>query len=320
VSVIDFTPGRNTQTGAWVGDFRLDSDGYVHVKSTGVRFKNDLQLWRDIGRWFAYYVFVRLNGALAHLSGKTGPRIWFTPHQPRPWYVVWAAVIWGGMRFARKPEDADASFYFEDQTQATPPASGHACAFNFAVGDVSKSHVAQAMERAFGYALALDPMTHVGEAVEKGEGNGVHDGRVVRCPTARVDGRAYQRLVRTEGDDGWAYDLRTACVAGKPVVVYVKQKPAAARFSIQSTAVHVKLPEEVFSAAELAQIVRFCAVMQLDWGGLDILREHESGRLYVVDVNKTDTGPAVVLSWKDRALATKRLSQALRDMVQGISA
>jgi hypothetical protein len=50
------------------------------------------------------------------------------------------------------------------------------------------------------------------------------------------------------------------------------------------------------------------------------LREHESGRLYVVDVNKTDTGPAVVLSWKDRALATKRLSQALRDMVQGISA
>ncbi len=316
MSVIDFTPGRNTQTGAWIGDFRLDRDGYVQVKSTGVRFKNDLQLWCDIGRWFTYYLFVRLHGVLAHLSGKTGPRIWFMPHQPRPWYVLWAAVTWGGMRFARTPEDADASFYFEDQTQATPPAARHTCAFNFAVGDVSKSYVAQVMECAFGYALALDPTSHVGEAVEKGEGNGVHDGRVVRCPTARVDGRAYQRLVRTEGDDGWAYDLRTACVGGKAIVVYVKQKPASARFSIQNTAVRVKLPEEVFSAAELAQIERFCVVMQLDWGGLDILREHESGRLYVVDVNKTDTGPAVVLSWKDRALATKRLSQALRDMVE----
>jgi hypothetical protein len=55
--------------------------------------------------------------------------------------------------------------------------------------------------------------------------------------------------------------------------------------------------------------------MQLDWGGLDVLREHASGRLYVVDVNKTDTGPAVVLSWRDRARATTLLSNALREMV-----
>jgi hypothetical protein len=55
--------------------------------------------------------------------------------------------------------------------------------------------------------------------------------------------------------------------------------------------------------------------MQLDWGGLDVLRERESGRLYVVDVNKTDTGPAVVLSWRDRARATTLLSDALREMI-----
>jgi hypothetical protein len=33
-------------------------------------------------------------------------------------------------------------------------------------------------------------------------------------------------------------------------------------------------------------------------------------------VNKTDTGPAVVLNWKDRAKATTLLSEALRDMVR----
>lgn len=314
MSVIDFTPGRNTQTGAWIGDFRLE-DGYVHVKSTGVRFKNDLQLWRDIARWLTYYLFVRAHGVWAHLTRASRPRIWFTPYRPRPWYIVWAAMIWGGLRFAGSPEDADAAFYFEDQTQAAPPSPRHVRAFNFGVADVSKTHVAQVMERAFGYPLAIDPTTFIGEAVEKSEGNGVHDGRVVLCPTARQDGKSYQRLIRTERENGWACDLRTACVGGKPVVVFVKQKPAAARFSIQNTSVVVKTPEEVFSSAELAQIERFCAEMSLHWGGLDVLREHESGRLYVVDVNKTDTGPAVVLSWKDRARATTLLSDALRKMV-----
>jgi hypothetical protein len=196
-----------------------------------------------------------------------------------------------------------------------PPAPRHVKAFNFGVGDVSKTTVARVMEEAFGYSLAVDPTTHVGEAVEKGEGNGLHDGRLVQCPIAALPGKAYQRVIKTEGPDGWAYDLRTACVGGRPVVVFLKKKPASARFSIQNTSVVVKTPEEVFSAAEIAQLEKFCATMQLDWGGLDVLREYESGRLYVVDVNKTDTGPAVVLSWKDRAKATTLLANALREMI-----
>jgi hypothetical protein len=312
--VIDLAPGSNTQRGFWGVDFRL-VDGYVHVKSTGVRFKNDWQLWKDIGRWFTYYLYVRLHGVWIRLTRPTGPAIYFTPHRPRPWYIVWAATVWGGMRFARSLKEADATFYFEDKTVAAPPPGRHVRAFNFGVGDVSKTTVARVMEEAFGYPLAIDPTTHVGEAVEKGEGNGLHDGRLVECPTARQPGKSYQRLIKTEGPDGWAYDLRTACVGRRPVVVFVKQKPAAARFSIQNTSVVVRTPEEVFSADEIAQLCRFCEAMQLDWGGLDVLREHESGRLYVVDVNKTDTGPAVVLSWRDRARATTLLSDALREMI-----
>jgi glutathione synthase/RimK-type ligase-like ATP-grasp enzyme len=140
---------------------------------------------------------------------------------------------------------------------------------------------------------------------------------LVTCPLTPVAGKAYQRVIKTEGADGWAHDLRTACVGGRPVVVFVKKKPANARFSIQNTSVVVKTPEEVFSAAEIAQLERFCAAMKLDWGGLDVLREHESGRLFVVDVNKTDTGPAVVLNWRDRAKATTLLSDALRKMLSG---
>jgi hypothetical protein len=311
---LDFAPGLNTQRGAWVKDFRLE-DGHILVKSTGVRIKNDLQLWSDIFRWLTYYAFVRAHGFVASLRRPMGPRIWFAPHRPRPWYIIWAATVWGGMAFATGPDHADAAFYFEDQTQAAPPPPRHARAFNFGVGDVSKSHVARVMEQAFGYPLAVDPRVFEGEAVEKGEGNGLHDGRLVHCPLIPAPGKTYQRVIKTEGADGWACDLRTACVGGRPIAVYVKQKPAAARFSIQNTSVVVKTPDEVFSSAEIAQLQRFCEVMQLDWGGLDVLRERESGRLYVVDVNKTDTGPAVVLSWKDRARVTRLLADALREMI-----
>jgi hypothetical protein len=315
MGTLDLAPGKNTQRGFWGFDFRL-IDGYVHVKSTGTRFKNDWQLWADIWRWFTYYAFVRLHGFFARLRRPMGPRIWFAPYNPRPWYIIWAAMVWGGMDFARSPEKADATFYFEDQTVAPPPPPRHAKAFNFGVGDVSKSTVARVMEEAFGYPLAIDPRTHVGEAVEKGEGNGLHDGRIVQCPCEPVAGKTYQRLIRTADETGMARDLRTATVGGKAIVVFDKRKPPGESFSIQNTSVVVRMPEDVFSVAEIAQIEKFCAAMKLDWGGLDVLREHETGRLYIVDVNKTDTGPAVVLSWKDRAKATTLLSKALREMVR----
>jgi glutathione synthase/RimK-type ligase-like ATP-grasp enzyme len=143
----------------------------------------------------------------------------------------------------------------------------------------------------------------------------VHDGQIVNCPTARQPGKTYQRLIET-GDGAWAEDLRTPCVGGVPVLVFVKAKLAAERFSIQNKTVTVKAPREVFTTEEIATITRFCAAMGVDWGGLDILRERGSGRLYIVDVNKTDTGPAVILSWKDRVRVTSLLADALTKLVR----
>lgn len=310
---------RNTDNAApfgfWLRDFRAEN-GRIFIKATGVWIVNDWPLWADIGRWFSYYVLVRAMSVWNHVRLKRRPRIWFTPHRPRPWYVIWAASVWAGVTFARSPEEADAAFYFEDQTIAEPPAPHHQRAFNFGCGDVSKSRVADVMEAAFGYPLKIDPLTYQGEAVEKGELNGVHDGRLVQCPRPPAPGKTYQRLIKTEDETGVARDLRTVCVGGRPVVVFAKTKPAAARFSIQNTAVSVCGPEDVFAADELDQIARFCAAMRLDWGGLDILRERASGRLYIVDVNKTDTGPAVVLSWRDRVRATSALAAALTRLVQ----
>ena len=72
----------------------------------------------------------------------------------------------------------------------------------------------------------------------------------------------------------------------------------------------------VFSADELAMIARFNARMGLDWGGLDILRDRADGRIYIVDVNKTDLGPVIALSWSDKARCMGRLGRALNALIR----
>lgn len=48
----------------------------------------------------------------------------------------------------------------------------------------------------------------------------------------------------------------------------------------------------------------------LDWGGVDVLRDRSSGRIYIVDANKTDMGPPVALKLGAKLRATRRMAQA----------
>jgi hypothetical protein len=56
--------------------------------------------------------------------------------------------------------------------------------------------------------------------------------------------------------------------------------------------------------------------MHLDWGGLDVLRDRADGRLYVVDVNKTDMGPPIALPWADKLRATRLMARALLELLE----
>ena len=54
--------------------------------------------------------------------------------------------------------------------------------------------------------------------------------------------------------------------------------------------------------------------MSLDWGALDVLRDRNDGRIYVVDVNKTNIDPPIALPLCDKLSATKRVARMLRQM------
>lgn len=296
----------------WTSDFTVRGRT-VRVKKTGAVIPLDRALASEAATWLWLYAAIRAK-TLANRLLAPGPKVWFAPDKPRPWYLIWAAAAWNGIRIAKSPDEAEASFFFEDATHGRPPAPQHSRAFNFGCVDISKSRVAEVFEACFGYPLTLDPEAGFGLAVEKGEANGAHDGRLVWLPTRKRPGRTYQRVVDNV-EDGLAVDLRTPFVGGKPVVVFIKRRPVEDRFANHNCDVAMVEPQAVFSPEEIERLGVFCRVMGLDWGGLDILRDRPTGRLYVVDVNKTDMGPPIALPFLAKLKAVARMGRALRALI-----
>jgi len=97
--------------------------------------------------------------------------------------------------------------------------------------------------------------------------------------------------------------------------VFIKPRPVADRFANHNARVNLAKPRDVFSADEIEKLSAFARAMGLDWGGLDVLRDGPSGRLYVVDVNKTDMGPPIALPFLHKLAAVARMGRALRRLV-----
>lgn len=308
-------PGPSRTSSGWsfrLGDFVI-SRNRVTLRKTGNFAELDWRLAREVAIWLTYTVMARALSMLARRKSRA-PTIWFTPDVPHARYMIRAAAMRAGIGLARSEAEADAVFFFEDETVSTATVCSHPVIFNFRCTDISKSHVAAVFAQVFGYELAVDPRSWRGQAVEKGERNGAHDGRIVDCPCEPLAGKTYQRLVDTVREDGFAYDLRTHCVGSKPLIVWEKRRAPEDRFLPPNLAVTTMGPEEAFSADELTKISAFCDTMGADWCGLDVLRDRD-GRIYVVDVNKTDTGPIIALPLSQKLKSTALLGAALLGLI-----
>ena len=298
----------------WLSDFAW-CDGRILIRKTGIAVRLDHHVLHEIFNWALYLALLHIVSFATHLTGRPRPRLWFAPDRPRPWYLVRGAAMWSGIDLAERALDADAAIYFDDSTIGEAPASLTAKRFNHGCTDISKSHVARVFEEVFDYPLTVDPLEVTGEIVEKPETNGVHGGRIVMAPCPPRPGFVYQRLVDTRDADSCCHDLRTPCAGGEAVLVWIKVKTPQGRFSINNRRAMLAEVADIYTPQEQALIRQFTARMGLEWGGLDILRDRNDGRIYIVDVNKTDLGPLIALSWKDKIRSMNRLSSALRRLV-----
>lgn len=290
----------------WWRDFEYQN-GVVTVKKTGVRVPLEPGVIGEFFNWLPFYFLVeswRLKP-----EAQTGPKIWFAPDRPRPWYLIWPVLHAAGARIAKTAAEADAVFYFDDSTTCDRvPLPAGTRVINRDCQSIAKSHVTAVFERVFGYSLSVDPRSWSGPMVAKSEKNGAHDGRIVQGPCEPEPGLVYQRVIDNTIPGGQVEDLRCPTIGGRIPLVLPKRRDRANRFANSNDDVAVVETDSVLSREEQAKLAEFAAAMKLDWGGLDVLRDRTDGRLYVVDVNKTDMGPPIAMSMDDKIRVTRRLA------------
>jgi hypothetical protein len=299
-------------------EFEITGDGIL-AKETGAEIRWSPSFARDALRIASFVGLVQgLRAARVVKGRQPRARISFFPRKPRSYYAIWPVCQLADVKIVDDPEEADLHFFFEDREFRIAPhrAPSSRPAFNVGCHDIRKSVVSRVFGEVFGYSLTIDPKAHDGLAVEKSELNGKHDGIIVSCPVAepRAD-RVYQRLVDNTFDGREFVDIRTPVVGGKAPFVYLKRRTRDLRFSNENHRVDLAPVDAVLSAGEQAKIAEFTQAMGLDFGGLDVLRDREDGRIYVVDANKTDMGPPSALSGDDKLKAMRGIADAFASLV-----
>jgi len=188
---------------------------------------------------------------------------------------------------------------------------------NMNCNDVSKEHVSAVFEEIFGYSLSVDPGTYSGKCVMKSNWNGLHVGEIIECPTTvRREGFVYQKLLNNEVENGLVQDIRVPIFRNTIPFVYLKYRPVQERL-VDRSHINRKIVmaevSEVLSAEEVKHITQFFQKMGLEYGEIDVLRDRDDQRIYIVDVNNDPSGPPSPLSDEHSRRAIVRLAKAFEE-------
>lgn len=178
--------------------------------------------------------------------------------------------------------------------------------------DISKTTVDRIHREIFGYNTFIDPKTHQGNAVEKSDINALHDGSIVRCPLKDPKDKAVYQLVIDNSVGAEFLDYRVPVIGHSIPLVYAKYKRESVRFTNDVHRSEFLEVDTIFSADEQNHLLKFTQAMGADFCELDVLRDNASGKIYVIDVNKTPYGPPKGLGKRNTLRAISRLSDAFR--------
>lgn len=293
---------------AWWRDFKWSARG-VQASESGAAVSWGFVLFKALPVGLPYLVAMIFR----NMGRPKSCRIAFLPERPRPWHSIWSVSTQAGGEVIETAEDADAVFFFDETTRSKPPHRPDPLIpdFNFRCVDTSKSRVARDFHIIFGYPLAVAPERHKGPIVMKSQINGRQDGRIIEGPALPEPGFAYQKLIDNQINGKQVEIFSCPAVRGEIPLVYVCRRRLKRRFSNRDKTVFIANPSAVFHTEELLRIRYFCAAIGLDWGTIDILRDNTDGRIYIVDVNKTDIGPPLALPLQEKFRATDILAESL---------
>ncbi|GAB4300397.1 MAG: hypothetical protein Kow0068_23690 [Marinilabiliales bacterium] len=179
--------------------------------------------------------------------------------------------------------------------------------------DISKTVIDKKFEECFGYCTRVDPTKHKGKCLKKNELNAQHDGVEVMCPIDKPEpGYIYQIIINNFINNDFVYDIRVPVIKECLNFVYIKEKKKGVRYEsnlFRSKLVDIK---EILSDEEIQNLNKFCKHINLDYGELDVLRNNDDNKIYVIDVNYTAFGPAQKLSKEKKEYALSEMEKQFK--------
>lgn len=209
---------------------------------------------------------------------------------------------------------SDLVVFFDDRTKKDALEAewiGSTRVLNQHCLDISKQRVEEVHQSVFGYGTFVDPLQFEGRAVMKSDDNAMHDGRYIDCPVQQIEpGVIYQIVLDNMVDPETAVDIRVPVIGNTIPLAYQKFKTKELRFTNEVKTSSLHTPEELFDSKELEDIVAFVASMNADFCELDVIRNKDDGKIYIIDVNTTPYGPPVGLSESDTKKAVHLLANS----------
>lgn len=263
------------------------------------------------------YVLTVLFYLGARIRNNNKKIILFYPEKPVWYHVLYQICRFNSFAVTNKPQKADAMVYFKDATYGTYDTiirklSKKNTVINYRCQDISKKRVDEIHTKVFGYGLTVNPQTYKGKYVKKGNMNSLHNGVILDHPEEPEEGCVYQLLVNNEVN-GELVEIRLPIFKQTIPFAYLKYRPIESRFRSNSNRVKLVKEEQVISKHESGQIRQFCQLLGLDCGELDVLRDTETKKLYIVDANNTPAGPPYQLPLADYKKTLHMLSDAFQN-------
>ena len=167
---------------------------------------------------------------------------------------------------------------------------------NLFLVDTSKDFVAKSFENHFGYGYHVDPTTFDGYCISKHNGNGTKSCFFLKCPINATDifkDHSYQRIIdyTDKRDPDTLYELRVPIVGGIIPCILFKTRNRGLRFTSKNRSIQIVNPLKYLTEQECNKIITYCRYIGLELGEIDILRSHEDGKIYIIDVNNTSWWP-----------------------------
>ncbi len=268
-----------------------------------VYYKNNHRHKKSLLKTYSENFLIAIKSIINRLHRKNTETFLFYPQYPSRRSVIYKILNHLHYNITNNPARKHQHIVYWDDTTYRKPDKKMSMmtkqneVINKNCTDISKSKVEKVFHKVFGYSYSIECTSHHGKMVKKSEINASHDGTIITGPVRPEKGYIYQKLINNSIDNELVADMRVPVINGMIPFIFLKYKPRKNRFAHYRKTRHKRKAveryqaHELLSEEEIKKTISFCEKIGLDYGEVDILRDNDNKKIYIIDVNNTPNGP-----------------------------